>query len=193
MHHSDPSINRSNARCLRVFCFLFLKILQTATEFIKSSEYWMSTVSLLNRITQEGNIDKVQVLWWKLTSVFAYTYYNTMGLNAFWIVLPQIPYTWKPVWKSCWRHYWWTTLDDALEKQTNNFMHDAYICVYACSLQSLLYEFLVLTLCCVIFCTYSRLYIQQFLLVGYVQLRGGTEIMQLNLLIIKTKITVRNS
>jgi hypothetical protein len=160
---------------------------------MKSSEYWMSTVSLLNRITQEGNIDKVEILWWKLTSVFAYTYDNTMGFNAFWIVLHQMPYTWKPVWKSCWRHYWWTTFDDALEKQTNNFMHDVYICVYACSLQSLLYKFLVLTLSCVIFCACSRVYIQQFLLVGYVQLRGGTEIVQLNLLIMKPKITVRNS
>jgi hypothetical protein len=34
----------------------------------------MSNVSLLNLIIQEGNIDKIRILWRKHTSVFAYTY-----------------------------------------------------------------------------------------------------------------------
>jgi len=85
------------------------------------------------------------------------------------------------------------TFDDALGKDPNNIMQDVYICVYVCSLQSLLYQFLLLNVSCVIFCIYSRVYIQQFLLMGYVQLRRETEITHFNLLIIKLRITFRNS
>jgi hypothetical protein len=89
-----------------------------------------------------------------------------MWFNAFWIVQRQMPYTWKPLRKSCWRHYWWKTFDDALGKEPNNFMQDVYICVYVCTLLSPLYQFLVLNVSYVIFCIHSRVYIQQFLLVG---------------------------
>jgi hypothetical protein len=63
------------------------------------------------------------------------------------------------------------TFDDALGKDPNNIMQDVYMCVYVCSLQSLLYQFLALNVSYVIFCINPRVYIQQFLFVGYVQLR----------------------
>jgi len=80
-----------------------------------------------------------------------------------------------------------------LGKDPNNSMQVVYVCVYVCGLQSRLNQLLKLNVSYVIFCIYSHVYIQQFLLTGYLQLRGWTGITYFNLLIIKIRITFRNS